>query len=67
MERELKTKLVFWLEREPVMYLHASLIFFLNDTSVPSLDLTAQLSKFSEEFEQGSGWIHKEYLPYPFF
>lgn len=37
------------------MYLHASLIFFLNDTSVPSLDLTAQLSKFSEEFEQGSG------------
>lgn len=62
MERELKTKLVFWLERKPVRYLHIS-IFFLNDTLVPSLYLTAQLSKFSEEFEQGSGWIHKEYLP----
>ena len=55
MEKELKTKLVFCLEREPVMCLHASLIFFLNDTSVPTLDLTAQLSKFSEESEQGSG------------
>lgn len=55
MGERIKDKIGVLLGKEPVMYLHASLIFFLNDTSVPSLDLTAQLSKFSEEFEQGSG------------
>lgn len=45
--------MVFWLEREPIIYLRKKINDMYNDPQL-RLDLTAQLHKFSEEFYPSS-------------